>query len=121
MGSKLQKLEEEQGRRNIEKGGLGHVDKHPVDFAQEFKAAFKGTFFHGDKPGHIDLSVYGFLANLLYCQTQMGEYLLPLLCEHKSLLLLLYSDAHYGGDLAFQLCFVNANCALVVSLIENMF
>ena len=42
MGTKLQVMGEGQGRRNIEKGGLGHVDKHPVDFAKDFKKAFKG-------------------------------------------------------------------------------
>ena len=42
-------------------------------FGKHFKQASKGKYFHEGQAGHIGLSVYGFLADLLYCETNMGD------------------------------------------------
>jgi hypothetical protein len=33
----------------------------------------KGVCFHGDKPGHVDLSFCGFLAGCLYSETSLSQ------------------------------------------------
>jgi hypothetical protein len=40
------------------------------DFA---RAVGTKHFFHGDSPGHVDVSFYSYLASYVYCKTTIGK------------------------------------------------
>lgn len=66
IGPMLKRMEQKQARHNIKTTGLGHREGDEVAIARDFKASMGGNFYHGDTPGHVDLSLYGFLAGYLY-------------------------------------------------------
>jgi hypothetical protein len=66
IGPILKRMERKQAHHNINTAGLGHREGDEVAIARQFKTSMAGEFHHGDTPGHVDLSFYGFLAGYLY-------------------------------------------------------
>ena len=60
------RLEVKQVRNNIKSGGLGHREIDEVAIATKFKVEMQGKYYHGDTPGHVALSLSGFLSRYLY-------------------------------------------------------
>ena len=60
------RLEVKQVRNNIKNDGLGYRENDEVAIATKFKAEMQRKYYHGDTPGHVDLSLYGFLSGYLY-------------------------------------------------------
>jgi glutathione S-transferase len=70
----LTKMEKEQAHSNIANSGLGHKDGDAVAIAKDFAEAMGSKpFFHGDSPGHVDVSFYGSIVGFLYCETTIGK------------------------------------------------
>jgi len=66
VGPVLKRMERKQAHHNIKTAGLGHREGDEIAIARAFKSSMVGKFHHGDRPGHVDLSFYGFLAGYLY-------------------------------------------------------
>ncbi|MGF1741360.1 hypothetical protein L4C34_09830 [Vibrio profundum] len=66
VGPKLKSMERKQAHHNIKTTGLGHREGDEVRVARDFKSSMRGQFHAGDAPGHVDLSLYGFLAGYLH-------------------------------------------------------
>jgi hypothetical protein len=63
-----------QARSNIANSGLGHKEGDEVAIAKRF-ADEMGTkrFFHGDAPGHVDISFYASIVGFVYSDTDIGR------------------------------------------------
>jgi hypothetical protein len=70
----LSRLERSQARTNIVHSGLGHKEGDEVAIAKRF-ADEMGTkrFFHGDAPGHVDISFYASIVGFVYSETDIGR------------------------------------------------
>ncbi|WP_320823680.1 hypothetical protein [Reinekea sp.] len=76
IGPVLKRLEQKQARHNIAHVGLGHKEVDEIAFARDFKQSLRGPFHQGDRPGHVDLSFYGFLAGYLYADCPIATDLI---------------------------------------------
>jgi glutathione S-transferase len=73
LGYYLQNLEKGQGHNNIANSGLGHKEGDEVEIAKLFKKEMGDSkFFHGDKPGTVDISFFGMLAGFLFCKADIS-------------------------------------------------
>ncbi len=63
-------------KRRAERMGLSASNTNLAYIARKFKLAMTGVFFHGDRPGHVDLSFYGTIAGFLYANCDIGRFIL---------------------------------------------
>jgi glutathione S-transferase len=70
----LSRLERSQARSNIANSGLGHREGDEVGIAKQFaKEMGSKLFFHGDAPGHVDVSFYASIVGFLYSEASIGK------------------------------------------------
>ena len=72
VGPLFQGMERKQALRNIATSGLGHVEVDEAEIARDFKSSMKGRFHNGDTAGHVDLSLYGFLAGYILARSPIA-------------------------------------------------
>lgn len=61
--------------RHRKRLGLDGRALNTTFIARRFRLAMRGAFFHGDSPGHVDLSFYGTIAGLLFAGCSAGREL----------------------------------------------
>lgn len=76
IGWYIRNLEKKQAKANIAMG-IGHQEGDLIKIFKQFSNERKGKTFHnGDKVGHADLSLYGFLSGYLFSKSTFVAKLL---------------------------------------------